>query len=78
MNWDTKEVSLIVESNQNYYTKLQEAIGNELYFMVILYVIIENENEKEGRPRIDMTEVNGNEVYVSFCEAAGNEQKGWK
>lgn len=78
MNWDTHEIRMIIESDIKYYTKLQEAVGNELYFMVMLYIIIGIENEKENSPRIDPAEVNGNEVYISFCEAVGNETEGWK
>ena len=77
MNWDTNEISMIIESNHTYYTKLkEEGVGNELYFMLLLWVIIQTENE-EGF-RIDPAKVNGNEVYISFCEAVGNEQEGWK
>ena len=77
MNWDTHEISMIIESDEPYYLKLKEHVEDELYFMVILYVIIDHYNEKNDR-HIDTSKVNGNEVYVSFCEACGFETEGWK
>ena len=75
MNWETREVSMLIESNFTYYTYLKEIVGNELYFMVALYVII-NEYNSRGN-EIDISKVNGNEVYLSFCEAIGVENEGW-
>lgn len=78
--WDTKEISMIIESDMAYYNTLSNTIGNELYFIVVLYVIIGHWNEKLGdaSKHIDPSNVNGNEVYISFCETFGNEQDGWE
>lgn len=79
MNWDTREISMIIESDSNYYTALTGTIENEMYFIVMLYVIINHWNEKlgEASKHIDTANVNGNEVYMSFCEAVGIEKEGW-
>ena len=74
MNWDTNEVRLVIESDFNYYTYLKEIDGNELYFMVVLYAIIKDYNSRGNE--IDISKVNGNEVYMSFCEAVGVENEG--
>lgn len=80
MNWDTHEISMLIESNETYYNYLKKQVGNELYFMAVLWVIIEDYNKKmNGNGReIDSSQVNGNEVYIDFCEAVGNETEGWK
>lgn len=75
MNWDTHEISLVIESDFNYYNYLKEIVGNELYFMVVLYAIINDYNSRGNE--VDMSKVNGNEVYMSFCEACGVENEGW-
>lgn len=75
MNWDTKEVSMLIESEELYYNYLKKHIGNELYFMVVLWVIIEEYNNRGNE--VDAAKVNGNEVYKNFCEAIGNENEGW-
>ena len=79
MNWDTREISMIIESDIYYYTILKSAIKNELHFMLLLYIVIEKWNEKlgEASKHIDTANVNGNEVYISFCEAVGIETQGW-
>ena len=76
MNWDTNEISMVIESDELYYNTLKHSITNELYFMVVLYVIIEDYNSRGNE--VDSSKVNGNEVYISFCEAVGNETGGWK
>ena len=79
MNWDTKEISMIIESDFEYYATLTGTIENEMYFIVMLYFIINHWNEKlgEASKHIDTANVNGNEVYISFCEAVGIETQGW-
>ena len=80
MNWDTNETLLVIKNEEPYYKALERYIENELYFLVVLYVIIGQWNEhidgNEGR--IDTSKVNGNEVYVEFSKHVGNEQEGWK
>ena len=79
MNWDTKEAAMLITNEKKYYDIFQKHTENELYFMVVLYVAIEDYNEKnEPAHRIDTSKVNGNEVYIDFCDACGNETKGWK
>ena len=75
MNWDTNEISMVIESDELYYNYLKKQIGNELFFMVALWVIIEEYNRKGNK--VDSSKVNGNEVYKSFCESIGNENEGW-
>ncbi len=75
MNWDTHEMSLAIESDELFYNYLKNHVDDELYFMVALYVILEEYNRRGNE--VDSSKVNGNEVYVSFCEAVGNETKGW-
>ena len=79
MNWDTREISMVVENDPRYFEVLRSRIENELSFLTALYVIIIGYNERNERSRqIDSSKVNGNEVYVSFSQAVGNEQEGWK
>lgn len=79
MNWDTKETSMIIESDIDYYNALKTTIENEMYFIVMLYVIINHWNEQLGDVggKIEHSKVNGNEVYISFCETVGFETTGW-
>lgn len=79
-NRDTEEISMIIENNYIYYTRLKECIGNELYFLLVLYVAIDDWNETlDGNDnQIDSSKVNGNEVYISFCKTCGIETEGWK
>lgn len=79
MNWDTNEISMIIESDMDYFVALCNAVNNEMYFIVMLYVIINHWNEQlgEASKHIDTAKVNGNEVYMSFCEAVGIETEGW-
>lgn len=78
--WDTNEISMIIESDKTYYDKLAQTVENELYFMVVLWVAIDHWNEKLGdvSRNIDPSLVDGNEVYMSFCQAVGYETGGWK
>ena len=79
MNWDTHEAAMAITNERLYYDALQPTIGNELYFMVVLYVILKEYNETRGNEnRIDLSKVNGNDVYIDFCDACGNETTGWK
>jgi len=78
MNWDTNETWLWITNDEQYYTALQDTIGNELYFMTVLYVLIQHRNEVISGNEIDSAKVNGNELYVLFSELCGNEQEGWK
>ena len=79
MNWDTKEAAMLITNEKKYYDTLQNHIGNELYFMVVLFTIIQQYNNKnEPVHRINTAKVNGNEVYIDFCDACGNETQGWK
>lgn len=77
MNWDTKETWNWIVDNEAHMNYFKSFIGNELQFMYhlfdfILYLNVNNDCE------IEMKEVNGNEIYVDFCELNGNETDGWK
>lgn len=79
MNWDTKEAAMVVTNEQLYYDALKPTINNELYFMVVLYVIINEYNETRGNEnKIDISKINGNEVFIDFCSIFENETTGWK
>ena len=75
-NWDTEEVYLWISDNEGFKNEMEQHVGNELEFMTYLYVIIIELIER--RNEIDMTKVNGNEIYVDFSILVGNEQEGWK
>ena len=76
MNYDTKEVWNWIIDGEYFAASFQECIGNEIHFIYRLHIVIKilNHNGNE----IDETKVNGNELYVDFCELFGNEQYGWK
>ena len=78
MNWDTHEISMLIESDERFYNILRRYIENELEFMIALKVIIDYYNEQMKHTAIDSSNVNGNEVYVSFCESCGYETEGWE
>lgn len=78
MNDDTQEVYLWIESEDDYKLALHQHIGNEMAFIVQLYGIILHINSQLTNERkVSMNKVNGNEIYVEFCEEFGNEQNGW-
>ena len=79
MNWDTKELWLWVTNEEEMYNALQSSIGNELEFMWVLNNIVTITNRKLAPDnRIDPSKVNGNEIYVDFCELNEIETDGWK
>lgn len=79
MNWDTNETLLWITNDEYYYNLLKDKMGNEMAFIFVLATIIFNINVRIGNEemRIDSANVNGNKVYINFCELAGNEQQGW-
>ena len=80
MNWDTNELFEWITSEEEYWNLCKAFIGNELRFVSALSAIIDNVHifKIEGDGMIDSSKVNGNEIYVQFCELNGNEQEGWK
>ena len=79
MNWDTKETWRWI-TNESYYSGLlQYCIGDEMFFIHTLYDIIDDFNGHVPNERlVETAKVNGNELYVKFCELCGREQEGWK
>lgn len=79
MNWDTNETFLWIVNTESFFFQLKEVIGNELHFLYRLYIIIKAINKTlASENEINISNVNGNEVYVRFSQAVGNEQEGWK
>ena len=81
MNWDTNELLEWITGDEKYWNVLVPTIENELSFMEVLTIIINNINIFRvncDERRIDSSKVNGNEIYVSFCELNGIETEGWK
>lgn len=74
-NWDTEEVYLWISDNEGFKNEMEAHIGNELEFMTYLFVIVTELIERGNE--IDITKVNGNEIYVDFSILVGNEQRGW-
>ena len=62
----------IIEMSSIFTEILKKYVGNELEFLCKLYIILTNHTD------IDTSKVDGNELYVLFCQDIGNEQKGWK
>ena len=78
MNWDTNETWNWISEYEIYKSILEKLIGNELLFCAALVEMIVAINSKLPEPRqIEMKNVNGNELYIDFCELFGNEQRGW-
>lgn len=78
MNWDTKETWNWIVDNEVHKSVLEQWIGNELMFVAALSVIITDVNRELAKEnQIEMKNVNGNELYLDFCELFENEQEGW-
>ena len=80
MNWDTQETWNWITNEDGYIAALtpMAEIGNELLFIAYLpEFIIEINLQLENENQIEMKNVNGNELYVEFCEMIGNEREGW-
>ena len=80
MNWDTNELLEWITSDEQYWNILASRIKDELAFMEGLVIIIININlfQVSDERKIDSSKVNGNEIYVAFCELNGIETEGWK
>jgi hypothetical protein len=79
-NWDTQETWNWITNDDGYKNALEDmaSIGNELLFIAYLpEFIMEINLQLEKENQIDTKNVNGNEIYVAFCEMIGNEQQGW-
>ena len=79
MNWDTNETILWVINDEDYLNILKVWLKNEIVFIDQLFGIILHINERiKGGNEIDLTKVNGNEVFIKINEHFGNETTGWK
>lgn len=78
MNWDTNETWNWILDTPRYRRQLSDCIGNELEFIYIICRIVVEVNRKLSSKWINPAKVNGNELYVDFCDYYGNEQEGWK
>lgn len=81
MNWDTNELFEWITSEEEYWNVLKSRIGNELQFIVALDAVIDHIRifKVDGNEQlIDSSKVNGNEIYVAFCELNEIETEGWK
>ena len=64
---------LWVESEDKYRNHLIEALENELWFYYKLFLCGIAVNNELGYKAIDISKVNGNEIYVQMKELFGNE-----
>lgn len=72
MNDDTEETWNWVSNEIDYQNILKPWIGNEIVFIDQLFGVILHINEQlSSANEIDLTKVNGNEVYIEFCELFG-------
>jgi len=71
MNWDTDETLKWVWNEDVYKDCLLRWIGNELVFVSHICTIVNEINSKIGN-EIDLSNVNGNEIYIAFCKLTGN------
>lgn len=81
MNWDTQETWNWITNDDGYKNALTDmaVIGNELLFIAYLpEFIMEINLQLENENQINSKNVNGNEIYVAFCELNGIETEGWK
>ena len=79
MNEDTNETFQRIKNEDEYYFLLKTWVGNELLFIDTLVDIITDINKQlTNENQIEYRNVNGNEIYIKFCEWVGNEQPGWK
>lgn len=79
MNWDTEETWNWLVNDSRHQRPFLQSIGNELRFMLHLNNFVFCINEQlENENRINPTNVNGNEIYIAFCELNGIETEGWK
>ena len=74
MNWDTNETLLWCYNTNKYKECLLRWIGNELVFVSHICTIV-NEINNQVANEIDSSKVNGNEIYIRFCELVGNENE---
>lgn len=78
-NWDTNETILWAANDEDYLNILKPWLENEIIFIDQLFGIILHINERVNREhKIDLTKVNGNEVFIKINELFGNETEGWK
>lgn len=76
MNWDTNELYNWVCNNEWYYSNLCRLIGNEMKFIRVLCYFANEINGKLGNEnQIDISKVNGNEIYIQFCILTENENE---